>query len=136
VTGSSCNRELRKYNFCTLSNFQRRAPEKQAQLLPLPSPPVSLQDALFSRGTSATPDLPSAGKPRLPRGLFSPAAGQQRNGSTSGGKAVARRGLLRGGDVPSPLGASALDTDDERLGSQPSGKGAGMSQCTVMDIII
>jgi hypothetical protein len=83
-----------------------------------------LQDALFSRGTSATPDLPSGGKPRLPRGLFSP---PQRSGSASGGKVAARRGMLRGGDVSSPLGGSAPDTDDaNQMGSQPSGKGSSL----------
>lgn len=81
---------------------------------------VPLQDALFSRGTSATPDLPSAGKPRLPRGLFSPA---QHSGSASAGKVAARRGLLHGGDVPSPAGPSVQDCADDHLGSQPSGEG-------------
>lgn len=75
------------------------------------------QDALFARGTSATPDLPSAGK-RLPRGLFSPAG--PRSGSASGGKVAPRRGLLHGVDVTSPAGPSAHDTEDDKLGSQPS----------------
>lgn len=79
----------------------------------------SLQDALFSRGTSATPDLPSAGKPRLPRGLFSPAA--QRSGSASAGKVVPRRGLIHQADMTSPLGAFVPGADDDKLGSQPSG---------------
>jgi hypothetical protein len=82
---------------------------------------VLLQDALFSRGTSATPDLPSAGKPRLPRGLFSPA--QRSGGSASAGKVAARRGLLHGGDVPSPAGPSVQESADDQFGSQPSGEG-------------
>lgn len=84
---------------------------------------ATLQDALFTRGTSATPDLPSAGKPRLPRGLFSPA--NLRSGTGSGGKVVPRRGLLHGAD--SPMGPCAQDTDDDRLGSQPSGEEGGSS---------
>lgn len=99
-----------------------------------------LQDALFTRGTSATPDLPSAGKPRLPRGLFSPAG--QRSGSASGGKVAARQGLLHN-NVCSPVGPSAQDPEDDKLGSQPSGESwfmhlntAGCRQCCVLQLSV
>lgn len=95
----------------------------------LPAPTHALpQDALFARGTSATPDLPSAGK-RLPRGLFSPAG--PRSGSASGSKVAPRRGLLHGVDVSSPNGPSAQDTEDDKLGSQPSGVWR-IGECTAL----
>jgi hypothetical protein len=90
------------------------------------------QDALFTRGTSATPDLPSGGKPRLPRGLFSPAA--QRSGSSSSGKVAPRRGLLGGSDTGSP-GGRAADTDDERHGSQPSGEWCWMGMLVLLQAV-
>lgn len=53
------------------------------------------KDALFTRGTSATPDLPSGGKVRSGGGLFSPARlfspGRKSN---SASKALPRRSLL------------------------------------------
>lgn len=51
---------------------------------------VLLQDGVFTRGTSATPDLPSGGKARSSAGLFSPV---RRSGS-AGSKTIARRSLV------------------------------------------
>jgi hypothetical protein len=79
------------------------------------------KDALFTRGTSATPDLPSGGKVRGSGGLFSPARlfspGRKSN---SASKAMGRRSLLASPAIDHRLEQQA---EDARVAGANAGEG-------------
>ncbi|WIA09263.1 hypothetical protein OEZ85_008671 [Tetradesmus obliquus] len=79
------------------------------------------KDALFTRGTSATPDLPSGGKVRSGGGLFSPARlfspGRKSN---SASKALPRRSLL----ASPALERGEQQAEEARAAGAPAGTSA------------